>query len=202
MQIRSYFLSVFSCIQSEYRNIRTRNNSVFAQFSRSGFSRFSNCTIGTKSRKASHIFYYNNLIPASSLILVLKLSFFILILSTARHDANIRGGSRTAATSKMECFVITVNYYHKVLHLGCCSSPRSDSEHDWNVPNVLSKCTTFWLFVFYFLYFLRLFQRRNWDSIKDLRLRFLEKKITVISFWLVSQKIPSWMLDRVLNMPL
>ena len=33
-----------------------------------------------------------------------------------------RSGSRTAATSKMEYFV---NYYHKALHLGCCSSPRS-----------------------------------------------------------------------------
>ena len=54
---------------------------------------------------------------------------------------------RSAATSKMECFVIivngfqpitisqstpswmlpAVNYYHKALHLGCCSSPRSAS---------------------------------------------------------------------------
>ena len=48
----------------------------------------------------------------------------------------LRGRSRTAATSKMECFVIivngwklpAVNYYHKTLHLGCCSSPRSASE--------------------------------------------------------------------------
>ena len=39
-----------------------------------------------------------------------------------------RSGSRAAATSKMECFVIIVNYYHKALHLGCCSSPRSASE--------------------------------------------------------------------------
>ena len=42
----------------------------------------------------------------------------------------IRGGSGAAATSKMERFVIivnglAVNYYHKALHLGCCSSPRS-----------------------------------------------------------------------------
>ena len=34
VQIRSYFWSVFSCIQSEYRKIRTRNNSVFGHFSR------------------------------------------------------------------------------------------------------------------------------------------------------------------------
>ena len=29
-----------------------------------------------------------------------------------------RGGSRTAATSNIERFVIIVNYYHKALHLG------------------------------------------------------------------------------------
>ena len=34
VQIRSYFWSVFSCIQSEYRKILTRNNSVFGHFSR------------------------------------------------------------------------------------------------------------------------------------------------------------------------
>ena len=52
VQIRSYFWSLFSCIrteysvirysvslriQSEYRKIRTRNNSVFGQFSRSEY---------------------------------------------------------------------------------------------------------------------------------------------------------------------
>ena len=41
----------------------------------------------------------------------------------------IKGGSRAAATSKMEPFVIIVNYYHKALHLGCCSSPRSVSDN-------------------------------------------------------------------------
>ena len=43
-----------------------------------------------------------------------------------------RHGSRTAATSKMERFVIIVNYYHKALHLGCCSSPRSASGNNQN----------------------------------------------------------------------
>ena len=48
VQIQSYFWSVFSCIwieyedlrsiQSEYRKIRTRNNSVFGDFSHSGYS--------------------------------------------------------------------------------------------------------------------------------------------------------------------
>ena len=42
-------------------------------------------------------------------------------------------GSRTAATSKMEHFVIDNSQrlepiiYHKEVHLGCCSSPRSAS---------------------------------------------------------------------------
>ena len=35
-KIRSYFWSVFPCIQSEYRKILTRNNSVFGHFLRSG----------------------------------------------------------------------------------------------------------------------------------------------------------------------
>ena len=34
VQIQSYFWSVFSCIRTEYRKIRTRNNSVFGHFSR------------------------------------------------------------------------------------------------------------------------------------------------------------------------
>ena len=38
----------------------------------------------------------------------------------------IRGRSRAATTSKMERFV--TNHYHKALHLGCCSSPRSASD--------------------------------------------------------------------------
>ena len=39
-----------------------------------------------------------------------------------------KGGSRTAATSKVEPAKLpAVNYYHKELHLGCCSSPRSAS---------------------------------------------------------------------------
>ena len=35
VQRRSYFWSVFSCIRTEYRKIRTRNNSVFGHFSQS-----------------------------------------------------------------------------------------------------------------------------------------------------------------------
>ena len=64
----------------------------------------------------------------------------------------IRGGSRTAATSKMERFVIIVNGfqdYHKALHLGCCSSPRSASGNNDNLHQLDQKrkqliiCTTF-----------------------------------------------------------
>ena len=35
VEMRSYFWSEFSCIQSECREIWTRNNSVFGHFSRS-----------------------------------------------------------------------------------------------------------------------------------------------------------------------
>ena len=62
------------------------------------------------------------------------------------HKNIFKGGSKTTATSKTERFVIivngfqlpAVNYYHKVLHLGCCSSPRSGSDFFIIVlPNVL-----------------------------------------------------------------
>ena len=36
VQIRSFFWSLFSCIWTEYRKIRTRKNTVFGHFSRSG----------------------------------------------------------------------------------------------------------------------------------------------------------------------
>ena len=42
VQIRSFFLSVFPCIQSQYRKIQTRNNSVFGHFSRNVFYRHLN----------------------------------------------------------------------------------------------------------------------------------------------------------------
>ena len=48
----------------------------------------------------------------------------------------ITSGSRNAATSKMECFVIIVNgAYYKALHLGCCSGPRSASEQSVSVES-------------------------------------------------------------------
>ena len=38
VQIRSFFWSVFSCIQTEYRKIQTRKNFIFGHFSRSNVS--------------------------------------------------------------------------------------------------------------------------------------------------------------------
>ena len=65
-----------------------------------------------------------------------------------------RGGSRTAATSKMECFVIivngAVNYYHKALHLGRCSSPRSVSGCMGCYPKISGKDFLLWLFAVIF----------------------------------------------------
>ena len=61
-----------------------------------------------------------------TIILSKKITFF-------SDDTHLRGGSRTAATFKLELFLITVNglpavnYYHKELHLECYSSPRSAS---------------------------------------------------------------------------
>ena len=61
---------------------------------------------------------------------------------TAKIDVP-RGGFRIAATSKVELFVIiltTVNYYHKELHLGCCSRPKSGSGPQVLSENNVLKC--------------------------------------------------------------
>ena len=44
VQIRSYFWFVFSCIRTEYRKIRTRNNSVLGRFSRNDSDKKQSCT--------------------------------------------------------------------------------------------------------------------------------------------------------------
>ena len=66
VQIRSYFWSVFSsvfsCIQFEYRKIRTRNNSLFRPFSRSGISKI----ISENCRTLNQIKSCNNLILKSN----------------------------------------------------------------------------------------------------------------------------------------
>ena len=48
VQIRSFFWSVFTCIRSEYGDLRTRKNSVFGHFSRS--VHFKNKTVVRISR--------------------------------------------------------------------------------------------------------------------------------------------------------
>ena len=61
------------------------------------------------------------------------------LVKSCNTNIKIRGRSRIAATSKMELFVImleAVNYYHKVLHVECCSSPRSASENGSIKSNV------------------------------------------------------------------
>ena len=60
----------------------------------------------------------------TSKFLCKEFSLNLFSKQTIHMKCSIWGGSTTAATSKMEHFVI---YYHKELHLGCCSSPRSAS---------------------------------------------------------------------------
>ena len=55
-QIWSFFWSVFSCIQTEYRKIRTRKNSVFGYFSRSVYAGISFCYNNLKSIRVNNHF--------------------------------------------------------------------------------------------------------------------------------------------------
>ena len=58
-----------------------------------------------------------------------KYKLFLRLNIELKTTLIIRGGSRTAATSRMERFVIIVNCYYKALHLGCSSNPRSASDN-------------------------------------------------------------------------
>ena len=58
-QMRSYFWSVFSCIQSKFRKIRTRNNSVLGHFSRRNHEMvIYNKTLYNRSRLVHHSSIY------------------------------------------------------------------------------------------------------------------------------------------------
>ena len=56
----------------------------------------------------------------------------------------------------MECFVIIIYYYHKALHLGCYSSPRSASERTHNPSKVAAAKNLFLQCVCYRYNLLRL----------------------------------------------
>ena len=56
VQIRSFFWSVSSCVQSEHRIIQTIKNSVFGHFSRSVVSS-AKSIIALKIRKSSEMFF-------------------------------------------------------------------------------------------------------------------------------------------------
>ena len=65
----------------------------------------------------SHFFY---------LLLIFLTGFTVIFWELSTELQLGRGGSRTAGTFKMR--LEAVNYYHKALHLRCCSSPISASE--------------------------------------------------------------------------
>ena len=119
-----------------------------------------------------------------------------------------RGGSRTAATSKMERFVMIVNgwkpltiitkSYHKALHLGCCSSPRSASGSGCHISintlNLPIKLATIW---FKFMkHFLNMFNDgsfkleklsfyfnkslRLWLELKEIRIKPVEWQVLLL----------------------
>ena len=59
-----------------------------------------------------------------------------------------RGGSRTAAKSKLELFVLIVNGFQPLtiitkLHLGCCSSPRYATEHTEKAVIISTICSNY-----------------------------------------------------------
>ena len=108
--VTKYFKSVLECFK-----ILTKNSVFSVTFFK--LIPKSSSTFPNKSQKNLKI---HRIVPK-----------FLPRLYLLLYHISIRGGSRTAATSKMVRFVIeAVNYYPKAPHFGCCSSPRSASVHD------------------------------------------------------------------------
>ena len=71
------------------------------------------------------LFLFTNVYKTVFRIIFILFRFLRELFAKVKKDlasTEFRGGSRAAATSKIERFV------HRALHLGCCSSPRSASE--------------------------------------------------------------------------
>ena len=90
VQIRSFFWSIFFCIQSEYRKIRTRKNFVFGHFSRSvtiymfNESELTESLVGKSSIRSSN-FKINK--PSSEILNFV--SRIIIIISFFKVDFHI-----------------------------------------------------------------------------------------------------------------
>ena len=105
--VTKYFKSVLECFK-----ILTKNSVFSVTFFK--LIPKSSSTFPNKSQKNLKI---HRIVPK-----------FLAPLYLLLYHISIRGGSRTATTSKTVRFVIeAVNYYP---HLGYCSSPRSASVHD------------------------------------------------------------------------
>ena len=91
VQIRSFFWSVFSCIQPEYGKIRTRKNSVFGNFSRSVYqlshiflTRWWNCAMEEKnlpSEKKNRLTEQTNFLEYLFVMLPRKISQYRMYMS-------------------------------------------------------------------------------------------------------------------------
>ena len=58
-----------------------------------------------------------------------KFSIPLIELSASDTNLGLQQRPRWSSLGNNSQRLPAVNYYHKVLHLGCCSSPRSASEH-------------------------------------------------------------------------
>ena len=88
VQIQSFFWSVFSCIQSDYRKIRTRKNSVFRHFLRSGCLWFNWCNLMLKKIKSkdSRLAFLN----------LVSIVYLNMLVFTDDSSVNLRNGSSSA----------------------------------------------------------------------------------------------------------
>ena len=123
VQIRSFCWSVFSLIQSEYGEIRTRKNSVFGHFSRSdgNTSLWSLSNIGTKSR------CWISLIIGNSAVFIQKVTNVVRKYVWNASGINLyRNALLWAALRVLSFFFVSLNISSTLTH------------ENWNVHLLLT----------------------------------------------------------------
>ena len=97
-QMRSIFWSIFSCIQSKYGKIRTRENTLFRQFSRSGWnSNLFACNV-------KHDIIYKEIWNRLRINRIMVMSCFIYVIKDSEHIVLVKFERQNWVRTKINAF--------------------------------------------------------------------------------------------------
>ena len=125
VQIQSFFCFVFSYVRTEYREIRTRKNSVFRQFSSSNLDQKNTRRKSWKNTFITYAYIFTANVP------ILKLLLFFPGLTRCKSDANNIYSQRCPSTYQ-RFFLFGLLSFMCALSINDCCFTHPD--HSCNVP--------------------------------------------------------------------